>query len=291
MKTLRNSIRNCLVLLVILASLAMGQALKKSSLSPMEFLTERANTGDASAQNTLGEMYGPNSGTGVTKDYVQAVKWFKQSAEQGYAAAQYNLGRMYTRGDGVSEDPIEAEKWFRKAAAQGDARAKKEVADLLAAQVLKLATQVQEKAKADLLAAERQEKERAKADLLAPQEKEKAKAKAWQAYSQRPKTTLEQVLNYTSTADVNGAPDWLHWISAANGQNKCVLERTVKVFGTTKQQIDIRRLSGVGFRISKDWVGDEHIRITRADAAVLERLQKAWGLAFSECPSVEKAPF
>ena len=132
----------------------------------------------------------------------------------------------------------------------------------------------------------------AAADLLDPERREKAKVEAeWQAYSQRPKTTLEQVLNYTSTADVNGAPDWLHWISAANGQNKCVLERTVKVFGTTKQQIDIRRLSGVGFRISKDWVGDEHIRITRADAAVLERLQKAWGLAFAECPSVEKAPF
>ena len=299
MKTLRNSIRNCLVLLVILASLAMGQALKKPSLSPMEFLTERANTGDASAQNTLGEMYAPNSGTGVTKDYVQAVKWFKQSAEQGYAAAQYNLGRMYTRGDGVSEDPIEAEKWFRKAAAQGDARAKKEVADLLAARekakadLLAAQEKEKEKAKADLLAA--QEKEKAKAYLLAAQEKEKAKAKAWQAYSQRPKTTLEQVLNYTSAGDVNGL-DNKYWISGVNGQNKCVLEITNYVnviFDELKVEriIDIRRLSQVGFRISNDWVGDERSKLPRAEAAVLERLQKAWGLAFSECPSVEKAPF
>ena len=124
---------------------------------------------------------------------------------------------------------------------------------------------------------------------------QEAKAKAWQAYSQRPKTTLEQVLNYTSAGDVNGL-DNKYWISGVNGQNKCVLEITNYVnviYDELKVEriIDIRRLSQVGFRISNDWVGDERSKLPRAEAAVLERLQKAWGLAFAECPSVEKAPF
>jgi TPR repeat protein len=40
-------------------------------------------------------------------------------AEQGYASAQYNLGRMYANGDGVPEDDAEAVRWYRLAAEQG----------------------------------------------------------------------------------------------------------------------------------------------------------------------------
>lgn len=34
-------------------------------------------------------------GEGVPQDYVEAVKWFRMAAEQGYAGAQHNLGVMY----------------------------------------------------------------------------------------------------------------------------------------------------------------------------------------------------
>jgi myo-inositol-1-phosphate synthase len=60
---------------------------------------------------------------GVTKDEVEAVKWYGKAAEQGYAEAQYNLGCCYANGTGVTKDEVEAVKWFRKAAGQGYAEA------------------------------------------------------------------------------------------------------------------------------------------------------------------------
>ena len=64
--------------------------------------------------------YGKN---GVSKDYAEAVKWYRKAAEQGYAYAQYSLGYCYECGKGVSVDYAEAVKWYRKAAEQGDASA------------------------------------------------------------------------------------------------------------------------------------------------------------------------
>jgi len=45
------------------------------------------------------------------KDYKEAVKLYRLSAEQGDAEAQYNLGLMYDEGQGVPQDYKEAVKW------------------------------------------------------------------------------------------------------------------------------------------------------------------------------------
>ena len=92
-----------------------------SAQSYSQALLDSANAGYASAQNKLGYMY--EKGEGVTKDYAEALKWFRKAAEQGNAKAQYNLGVMYINGEGVTQDYAEALKWFRKAAEQGDAGA------------------------------------------------------------------------------------------------------------------------------------------------------------------------
>ena len=47
------------------------------------------------------------------KDFKEAVRLFRLSAEQGNPRAQYNLGYMYQRAQGVPEDFKEAIKWFR----------------------------------------------------------------------------------------------------------------------------------------------------------------------------------
>ncbi len=54
----------------------------------------------------------------MKQDYVQAAKWFKKAAKKGHTRAQYNLGKMYCRGEdeGVTQDYVEALKWFKKAA-------------------------------------------------------------------------------------------------------------------------------------------------------------------------------
>ena len=72
-----------------------------------------AEQGYAAAQSNLGVMY----------DNGEAVRWYRLAAEQGYAAAQFNLGVMYANGEGVPEDDAEAVRWYRLAAEQGDATA------------------------------------------------------------------------------------------------------------------------------------------------------------------------
>jgi len=50
---------------------------------------------------------------------VEAVKWFRKSAEHGHFVSQFQLGSAYLFGKGVETNSIEAVKWFRKSADQG----------------------------------------------------------------------------------------------------------------------------------------------------------------------------
>jgi TPR repeat protein len=59
-----------------------------------------------------------------SKKYANAVKWYRKSAERGYAEAQYRLGFLYEYGRGVPRDIKEARNWYKKAASQGDISAK-----------------------------------------------------------------------------------------------------------------------------------------------------------------------
>src|SRR6266478_4577730 len=81
-----------------------------------------ANDGDAAAQFNLGLMY--FTGHGVQQDDAAAALWFRKAAEQGYVFAQSNLGVLYRDGRGVPRDYAEAAIWIRKAADQGHAVAK-----------------------------------------------------------------------------------------------------------------------------------------------------------------------
>ena len=82
---------------------------------------QSAEQGNALAQSNLGWMY--ENGEGVQLDKREAVKWYRKAAEQGYALAQFGLGWMYSNGEGVRLNYLEAAKWFRLAAEQGNARA------------------------------------------------------------------------------------------------------------------------------------------------------------------------
>ncbi len=73
-----------------------------------------AEEGDPLSQFYLGVLY--EKGSGVEKDYPQALFWYIKSAEQGVAKASYNIGNMFFNGRGVSRDYKEAERRFRLAA-------------------------------------------------------------------------------------------------------------------------------------------------------------------------------
>ena len=79
-----------------------------------------ADQGVAAAQFNLGLMY--YEGHGVPLDFAQAADWFTKAAEQDYAKAQYDLGAMYGVGKGVKRDYVQAYKWLNLCAAKGDDR-------------------------------------------------------------------------------------------------------------------------------------------------------------------------
>ena len=58
------------------------------------------------------------------------MEWCRKAADQGYAAAQYNLGIMYDNGHGVEQSNEKAAEWYRKAANQGYPDAKKKLSEL-----------------------------------------------------------------------------------------------------------------------------------------------------------------
>lgn len=69
-------------------------------------------------------------GLGVTRDLSKAAAWYRLSAEQGYARAQFNIAVMYAKGEGVPQDLEQAAKWYRLAADQGHAFAQHNLAQM-----------------------------------------------------------------------------------------------------------------------------------------------------------------
>jgi len=76
-----------------------------------------AEQGNAAAQYNLGLMY--DQGKGVKQDRAEAARWYRRAAEQGILFAQYNLGALYDKGEGVKQNHMEAAEWYLRAAEQG----------------------------------------------------------------------------------------------------------------------------------------------------------------------------
>jgi len=58
---------------------------------------------DATQQNNIAFSYYYDE-----KNYTEAIKWFRKSAEQGFAKAQLMTGYMYYAKEGVAQDYVEA---------------------------------------------------------------------------------------------------------------------------------------------------------------------------------------
>ena len=88
----------------------------------------KADKGDAAARFNIGLMY--FRGEGVPQDYRQARVWFEKAAMQGLGEAQYNMGAMLEQGLGTEKNAATARTWYEKAAAQGNAHAQYNLARL-----------------------------------------------------------------------------------------------------------------------------------------------------------------
>jgi len=98
------------------------RALKnKAFKAEFDNILPQAESGNAAAQNRVGEMY--EFGQGVERDGATAFSWYQKAAAQGNVTAWHNLGRAYNFGTGVSQDYTKAEEWYIKAAERGHQKA------------------------------------------------------------------------------------------------------------------------------------------------------------------------
>jgi TPR repeat protein len=96
---------------------------KASPLSPsaLRQLQAKAESGDPSAQASLGKAY--EDGNGVPRNDDQAFKWYRKAAEQGDAESQNRVGVLYSVGRGTEPSKEQAVAWYRKAAHQKNDKA------------------------------------------------------------------------------------------------------------------------------------------------------------------------
>jgi TPR repeat protein len=90
-------------------------------------LQEKALQGDAQAAFELGEMHA--SGVGMPQNNIEAVRWYRISAEKGNSKAQSLIGTAYHRGIGLAVDDVQATQWLLKAADQMDPLAQFQLGD------------------------------------------------------------------------------------------------------------------------------------------------------------------
>jgi len=149
-----------LLLLIFIAATAHASngECKNVPLTDLTYLQMLAEKGNVAAQRQLGHFYAdpqgvnrkekdnwPGSlnadGAGATKNYVEAIKWWRKAAEQGNADALFQIGNAYIFGESLSgtsvkQDFVEGIKWYRMAAEHGDPFVALRLADLYAKEAM-----------------------------------------------------------------------------------------------------------------------------------------------------------
>ena len=110
-------------------ALPQDKAWSRATVSPRDTGPHRPSTvgleakpvgepSDPDAQWRLGMMY--ENGKGALQDNDEAIRWYREAAEQGHAFAQVSLGNMYAEGRGGPEGEMAAYMWFNIAASAPD---------------------------------------------------------------------------------------------------------------------------------------------------------------------------
>lgn len=104
------------------ADLLLESSVDKKRISQaIKMLKELADSGDASAQFTLGYRY--SNGQQVRKSEKLAIHYYRMAADQGNASALFNLAIKYEYGHGVERDIATAISLYRGSAENGLVRA------------------------------------------------------------------------------------------------------------------------------------------------------------------------
>lgn len=170
----------------------LGMHVKPDGKESIRLLTEAANQGYAQAEYELGRIY--LYGRGINTDYAQALIWERKAAEQGDPRAQRDLAFMYERGFGVEADPAKAAEWNQKAATQGNPDAQLHLAKAL--------------------------------DEGAGVNKDSQEARKWYSKAARQEQPAAQLELARQSADQGNCPVAIHWYdeAAGHGQTQAMYE-------------------------------------------------------------------
>ncbi|MEY4254882.1 MAG: hypothetical protein RLZZ141_109 [Pseudomonadota bacterium] len=94
------------------------KSLSSTDVSALPKLKRLADQGYAPAQNDLGKLY-ENGDLGLTKDFSAARLWTERAARSGVVEAMHRIGLYHYYGQGGVQNPILAAQWFRRAAERG----------------------------------------------------------------------------------------------------------------------------------------------------------------------------
>jgi len=99
-----------------------GAGLTPDPVEARAWARRAAEGGEARAMHYYAmQLY---DGEGGSRNRVEALSWLKKAAEAGRVDSQYNVARLYEKGDeGVAPNATEAFKWYMIAARRGDQQA------------------------------------------------------------------------------------------------------------------------------------------------------------------------
>ena len=109
----------CFGILISISNLYAADTIDNNKLIN---LFRNAGQGDKVSQDIVGAIY-EEGFSNLPQDYREALKWYKLSALQGFADAEFNVGRFYYDGLVINVDYKEAIRWWKLSASHGSSRA------------------------------------------------------------------------------------------------------------------------------------------------------------------------
>ena len=102
-------------------SLGLRSRERKQWAEAVRWYKRSAEQGDPAAK--VGRALAYYRGQGVPRDRVRAFRLMLEAARTGDVVAQHNVGVMYQRGNGTAKDLAKARLWLQRAADKGNEKA------------------------------------------------------------------------------------------------------------------------------------------------------------------------
>jgi TPR repeat protein len=97
-----------------------GRGVSRDPVEALRWFGVAAKSGNAMAMNMIGRC--SEHGWGAAVDKGMAAQWYEAAARHGLDWGMYNLATLYTLGEGIAEDKAAALRLFEQAAAMGHAK-------------------------------------------------------------------------------------------------------------------------------------------------------------------------